>query len=99
MRWWSAGRWRFRAVTKCTMSPCWKRFWRRPRQANELAWRLHKMKRLTLALVAILATGPVAAQMAKDYPSHPIKVVVPSPPGGPPDLIMRLLGPHLAASL
>ena len=37
--------------------------------------------------------------MPKDYPNKPIKVVVPSPPGGPPDLIMRLLAPQLTASL
>ena len=31
--------------------------------------------------------------------SKPIHVVVPSPPGGPPDLIMRLLAPKLGAAL
>jgi len=57
------------------------------------------MKRLIAALAAALAVAPVTAQMARDYPNHPIKVVVPSPPGGPPDLIMRLLAPHVGASL
>src|SRR4051794_26274879 len=57
------------------------------------------MKRLIVALVAALAIAPVAAQMAKDYPNRPIKGGVPSPPGGPPDLIRRLLAPHLGASL
>jgi tripartite-type tricarboxylate transporter receptor subunit TctC len=35
----------------------------------------------------------------KDYPNKPIKVVVPSPPGGPPDLILRILVPRLNAAL
>ncbi|MEI7531387.1 MAG: tripartite tricarboxylate transporter substrate binding protein [Betaproteobacteria bacterium] len=36
---------------------------------------------------------------ASDYPNKPIKVIVPSPPAGPPDLILRILGPKLSASL
>jgi tripartite-type tricarboxylate transporter receptor subunit TctC len=40
---------------------------------------------------------PLAAQSG--FPSKPIHVVVPSPPGGPPDLIMRMLAPKLGAAL
>jgi tripartite-type tricarboxylate transporter receptor subunit TctC len=54
------------------------------------------MRFLALALSALLA-APVQAQ--KDYPSKPVKVVVPSPPGGPPDLIVRMLTPQLSAGL
>jgi tripartite-type tricarboxylate transporter receptor subunit TctC len=36
---------------------------------------------------------------AQPWPSKPIRVVVPSPPGGPPDLIIRMLTPGLAAQL
>ena len=32
---------------------------------------------------------------AQPFPSKPIHVVVPSPPGGPPDLIIRLLAPKM----
>lgn len=63
------------------------------------------MKRTRLRLVALLAGAgllagaawPVAAQQG--YPSRPIRVVVPSPPGGPPDLIMRVLAPKLTSAL
>ena len=33
---------------------------------------------------------------AQPYPSKPIHVVVPSPPGGPPDLIIRMLAPKMS---
>ena len=54
-----------------------------------------------LAAAALLGLAAhAAAQSAfKDYPNKPIKVVVPSPPGGPPDVIIRALGPKLSVSL
>jgi tripartite-type tricarboxylate transporter receptor subunit TctC len=52
------------------------------------------------AAAAVSAALPSAfAQAPKDFPNRPIHVVVPSPPGGPPDLIMRMLGPHIAETL
>ena len=54
---------------------------------------------LAAAAIACALSASAVGQMPKDYPNHPIKVVVPSPAGGPPDLIMRMLGPHLTASL
>jgi tripartite-type tricarboxylate transporter receptor subunit TctC len=46
---------------------------------------------------AMLAGDALAA--AADYPQRPIRVVVPSLAGGPPDLIIRMLAPKLVASL
>jgi tripartite-type tricarboxylate transporter receptor subunit TctC len=37
-----------------------------------------------IASVVCLTTG-----YAQDYPNHPIKVIIPNPPGGPGDLIAR----------
>ena len=52
----------------------------------------------TAALCGVSAA--VCAQpVAKDYPDKPIRVIVPSPPGGPPDLLVRMLTPKLSASL
>lgn len=51
-------------------------------------------------LAASALPGIAAAQgLPRDYPNKPIKVVVPSPPGGPPDLILRAIGPRLNAVL
>ena len=49
------------------------------------------MKRLIFLLCCLLA-APLYAQ---NWPAKPIKIVVPSPPGGPPDLIARMLAPKL----
>jgi tripartite-type tricarboxylate transporter receptor subunit TctC len=44
-------------------------------------------------LVSLLVAGSAHAQ---SWPSRPIHVVVPSPPGGPPDLIIRMLAPKMS---
>ena len=36
---------------------------------------------------------------AQEYPNRPIKIVIPYPPGGPSDIVGRLLGQALSESL
>jgi tripartite-type tricarboxylate transporter receptor subunit TctC len=61
------------------------------------------LAKLAITAVALCVIGlpPLAgAQPApKDYPNKPIRVIVPSPPGGPPDVIFRALAPKLSAAL
>jgi tripartite-type tricarboxylate transporter receptor subunit TctC len=52
--------------------------------------------RFALVLVCSLLAVGVHAQ---GFPNKPIKAVVPSPPGGPPDLIIRMLTNNLSAQL
>jgi tripartite-type tricarboxylate transporter receptor subunit TctC len=54
-------------------------------------------RRLSLLLLA-LALLPLAAQ-AQDFPSRPIRIIVPNPPGGAGDLSARLIGQKLSESL
>jgi tripartite-type tricarboxylate transporter receptor subunit TctC len=49
------------------------------------------MKFLVFGVAALLCFSV----QAQPYPSKPIRVVVPSPPGGPPDLIIRMLIPKM----
>jgi tripartite-type tricarboxylate transporter receptor subunit TctC len=52
---------------------------------------------MRLLFLSLLFASSVAAHAAEQpYPSKPIRVVVPSPPGGPPDLIIRMLIPKMA---
>jgi tripartite-type tricarboxylate transporter receptor subunit TctC len=47
----------------------------------------------------VLILALVAAEAAAQYPAKPIKLVVPFPPGGPNDLIGRIVGQKMAEDL
>ena len=49
-----------------------------------------------LVFLALAITGWAHAQPSSaTFPAKPIHVIVPSPPGGPPDLIIRMLAPKM----
>jgi tripartite-type tricarboxylate transporter receptor subunit TctC len=58
---------------------------------------VHSIKAMTLIFSLIMALTTVA--MAADYPTKPIQVTVPYPPGGLTDLIPRILEAKLASTL
>src|SRR6267143_6716469 len=51
------------------------------------------MRRTTAVLVWVLTLATGAA--AQEFPSKPVKLVVPFPPGGPLDIAGRLIGKEL----
>jgi tripartite-type tricarboxylate transporter receptor subunit TctC len=52
------------------------------------------MKKLFLPLLLLSATA-----LAQPYPSKPIRMVVAFPPGGPVDIVARLIGPKIGEAL
>lgn len=51
------------------------------------------------SLPGLFATLLCAAALAQTYPTRPIRLLVPIPPGGGPDLVARLIAPKLAEAL
>src|SRR5258708_8951935 len=57
---------------------------------------MHRLfSRFSVALLAALLCHGAAAQ----YPSRPIHLLVPIPPGGGPDIVARLIAPKLGDAL
>jgi tripartite-type tricarboxylate transporter receptor subunit TctC len=52
-----------------------------------------------LALSALLSAALAATGAAETFPSRPVTIVVPFPPGGPTDTLGRLVGERMARSL
>jgi tripartite-type tricarboxylate transporter receptor subunit TctC len=53
------------------------------------------MNRLLIALIALSSFAFSSQSLAQAYPNKPMRVVVPFPPGGPTDVLGRLLGQGL----
>jgi len=50
-------------------------------------------------VVVLLAAAPLVLAGAQAFPDRPIKFIVSSPPGGPPDIMARLVSDQMAAAL
>jgi len=70
---------------------------------SKTALRTQKMRRLCLALLSgvagVAALAPMGIAHAQSYPSKPITLVVPFPPGGPTDQVARVLAQKLTEQM
>jgi tripartite-type tricarboxylate transporter receptor subunit TctC len=57
------------------------------------------MKTASAVLLALSIVGHAAVQAADAYPSRPIRFLVPQPPGGPTDVMGRVVGQRLTEAL
>lgn len=57
------------------------------------------LNKLGAGLFAIFAAAAAAPSLAQNFPDHPVKIIVPYPPGGPSDTVMRVSTRDLAAKL
>ncbi len=61
--------------------------------------RSDKIKCLAIALTVLAGCIAAAPAGAQNYPDHPVKIVVPYPPGGPADTVARVTTAGLGAEL
>lgn len=57
------------------------------------------MKQKMITVLVVLVAHLLVFQSAQAFPDRPIKFIVPSPAGGPPDVMARLLSDKMAANL
>ena len=55
--------------------------------------------KVRMALAGIVALGVPTVAPAATFPDHPIKLIVPFGPGGPPDVAARIIGAYLSDHL
>ena len=66
-------------------------------------WRIRVVSKQWLAVIGLIGsmTGVLAAcpASADEYPSHPVTMIVPYPPGGPTDIISRVVSNIMSKQL
>src|SRR5436190_22227918 len=90
----SAPCWCRSAATPSTISPITDR---QGREEGETTMKQMSRRHFTSALAGAVAMAGVRPASAQAYPSRPIKLVVPFPPGNMSDLIGRRLAEELQA--
>jgi tripartite-type tricarboxylate transporter receptor subunit TctC len=58
-----------------------------------------RMLRIAFALSLAFLAAPAAAQAPSSWPDHPLRIIVPFPPGGPADALARIVGEELTRAL
>jgi tripartite-type tricarboxylate transporter receptor subunit TctC len=63
------------------------------------AWQIGKLHEVVKKILLLLLLSPTLPAFGQEYPSRPITLVVPFSAGGPGDVIARLLGNLMSATL
>lgn len=68
-------------------------------RAVSRSWKHAQRQALGVALIAVAALGLTGAGHAQTYPSKPVRILTGYPPGGPTDVIGRVLTDHLTQAM
>lgn len=60
---------------------------------------MNRLRAGTMLIAGVLLASPVLAQTADSYPTKPIRVIVPQPPGGSTDAVTRLFAVKMSETL
>src|SRR5262245_5597695 len=104
--------WPCLAATRCTTSPCWRPSSNQHGKASPfpfqpednskegtMSFSRRSLGFITAALLLSCAASSAGAQPASGYPNKLVRIIVPSPPGGPPDQIARIVATKLQIAL
>ena len=58
-----------------------------------------RISRIVASVLAIVSCALVSAALAQAYPSKPVRMILPFPPGGPTDILGRLVAQKLSEQL
>jgi tripartite-type tricarboxylate transporter receptor subunit TctC len=75
------------ATLHCTLQPLHDNYVTSPRTT---------MKTVLISCVIAFCASATANSVAQSYPTRPIRIVVPTAPGGGPDVVARLISPRLS---
>ena len=72
--------------------------WCQGQRTKNIQWEavVNIIRRLVLSLALLTFSS---AAMAQSYPDHPVKIIVGFAPGGPTDVVARIIADKLSASL
>ena len=59
----------------------------------------HRCSGFSILLLVLLVVAPIPPALAQDYPTKPITLVIPLPPGGTNDIMARAVADKMSASL
>lgn len=71
----------------------------RPNHKSASAGSIGRRPVIALAVLAAATLAPLGSAIAQSYPTRAINLVVPFPPGGPTDLVARIIAQQMSAQM